>query len=225
MKECIISLKVISADPCRQHGERVRGGLTKNNALLEALRQLVFLELQKVTLGSGGRCPQAPPRPTFKARLFECGAVLEPRQLEDCYSFLIGAVLEPRRLEGCYSLRLASESDVRHCRGPLPPGPVRPSGAWCLSVAQAPFWSLGGWKIALGAVLEPRWLEDCYNVFVGPVHPSGLRCLSVVQAPFWSLGGWKTAIILLKASEGAVLEPRWLEDCYSVFVGLVRPSH
>jgi len=45
----------ISADPCRQQGERVRGGLTSN----KEVRQLVFLWVQKVAFGSGDRGPQA----------------------------------------------------------------------------------------------------------------------------------------------------------------------
>ena len=81
------------------------------------VRQLVFLQVQKATLGSGGRGPQA--RLAFRALLFGCGA---GAVLGQTASFLVG-----------------SESDVRHW-GPWPAGPVRPSGPCCLAVAQAPFW-------------------------------------------------------------------------------------
>ena len=37
------------------------------------------------------------------------------------------------------------KSNVRHW-GPLPAGPVRPSGPCCFAVARAPFVSLRGWK-------------------------------------------------------------------------------
>ena len=46
------------------------------------------------------------------------------------------------------SFLVGSESNVRHW-GPLPAGPVRPSGPCCFAVARAPFVSLvGGWKTA-----------------------------------------------------------------------------
>ena len=75
------------------------------------------------------------------------------------------------------SFLVGSESNVRHW-GPLPAGPVRPSGPCCFAVARAPFVSLvGGWKAVArrpgpslrallfrcgeGAVCEPCWrLED-----------------------------------------------------------------
>ena len=76
------------------------------------------------------------------------------------------------------SFLVGSESNVRHW-GPLPAGPVRPSGPCCFAVARAPFVSFlgGGWKTATarlgpsltallvrcgeGAVCEPCWrLED-----------------------------------------------------------------
>ena len=46
-----------------------------------------------------------------------------------------------------YSFLMGSEGDVRHW-GPLPAGPLRPSGPCCLAVAEAPFLTLGGWKTA-----------------------------------------------------------------------------
>ena len=47
------------------------------------LRELVFLSVQKATLGTGGRGPQA--RSVLRALLFRCGegAVCEPSRLED----------------------------------------------------------------------------------------------------------------------------------------------
>ena len=111
------------------------------------------------------------------------------------------------------SFLVGSESYVRHW-GPLPAGPVRPSGPCCFAVARAPFVSLvGDWKTA--------------------------SCFAVARAPFVSLvGGWKTAsflvgsesnvrhwgpfarrpgpslrALLFRCGEGAVCEPCWrLED-------------
>ena len=74
--------------------------------------------IQKATLGSGGRGPQAR-RPSLRALLFGCGA---GAVLGQTASFLVG-----------------SESNVRQW-GLWPAGPVRPSGPCCLAVAQAPFW-------------------------------------------------------------------------------------
>ena len=82
------------------------------------VRQLVFLWVQKVTLGTGGRGPQARSVPQGPA----VWLWRRRRFGSDSYSFLVG-----------------SESDVRHW-GPWPAGPVRPSGPCCLAVAQAPFW-------------------------------------------------------------------------------------
>ena len=68
------------------------------------------------------------------------------------------------------SFLVGSESNVRHW-GPLPAGPVRPSGPCCFAVARAPFVSfLGGWKTAsflerlrkstsLRALLVRMWLQ------------------------------------------------------------------
>ena len=70
------------------------------------------------------------------------------------------------------SFLVGSESNVRHW-GPLPAGPVRPSGPCCFAVARAPFVSrVGDWKTA--------------------------SCFAVARAPFVSLvGGWKTASFLV----------------------------
>ena len=81
------------------------------------LRQLVFLQVQKVTLGTGGRGPQARSVPQGPA----VWLWRRRRFGSDSYSFLVG-----------------SESDVRHW-GPWPAGPVRPSGPCCFGVAEAPF--------------------------------------------------------------------------------------
>ena len=81
------------------------------------VRQLIFLSVQKATLGSGGRGPQARSVPQGPAVSCGAGAVLGQTA-----NFLVG-----------------SESNVRQW-GLWPAGPVRPSGPCCLAVAQAPFW-------------------------------------------------------------------------------------
>ena len=92
----------------------VFGGLT-------ARRQLVFLQVQNATLGSGGRCPQArfvlqgPAVWLWRRRRFWRSDGSKTA------SFLAG-----------------SEGDVRQWR-PLPAGPVRSSGPCCLAVAKPPF--------------------------------------------------------------------------------------
>ena len=88
---------------------------------LMARRQLVFLQVQKATLGSGGRCPQArsvlqgPAVWLWRRRRFWRSDGSKTA------SFLAG-----------------SESNVRQW-WPLPAGAVRPSGPCCLAVAKAPF--------------------------------------------------------------------------------------
>ena len=78
-----------------------------------------------MTLGTGGRGPQARSVPQGPAVWCGGGAVCEAFggwKTAQTACFLVG-----------------SESDVRHW-GPWPAGPVRPSGPCCLAVAQAPFW-------------------------------------------------------------------------------------
>ena len=82
------------------------------------------------------------------------------------------------------SFLMGSEGDVRHW-GPLPAGPLRPSGPCCLAVAEAPFLTLGGWKTAsfLGG-LGSKWGP----LLAGPLHVSGRCCLvflSVQAAAVW----------------------------------------
>ena len=96
------------------------------------LRELVFLSVQKATLGTGGRGPQAwsvlqgPAVSVWRRR--RLWAFAAGRQTAQRASFLVG-----------------SESNVRHW-GPWPAGPVRPSGPCCFGVVKAPFVSLRGWK-------------------------------------------------------------------------------
>ena len=78
---------------------------------------IVFLQVQKVTLGTGGRGPQARSVPQGPA----VWLWHRRRFGSDSYNFLVG-----------------SESDVRHW-GPWPAGPVRPSGPCCFGVAEALF--------------------------------------------------------------------------------------
>ena len=102
-------------------------------ALLAAGRQLVFLSVQKVRLGTGGRGPPfRPSGPCWPC----CFAVARAP--------FVGLVGGWKRA----SFLVGSESDVRHW-GPWPAGPVRPSGPCCFAVARAPFVGLvGGWKTA-----------------------------------------------------------------------------
>ena len=96
------------------------------------LRELVFLSVQKATLGTGGRGPQARSVPQGPAV-----SVWRRRRL---WAFAAGRQTAQRA-----SFLLGSESNVRNW-GPWPAGPVRPSGPCCFGVAKAPFVSLRGWK-------------------------------------------------------------------------------
>ena len=69
-------------------------------------------------------------------------------------------------------LIMGSEGEVRHW-GPLPAGPLRPSGPCCLGVAEAPFLTLGGWKTASRPLL--------FGFLVGSGRCC-LVCLSVQKA-------------------------------------------
>ena len=112
------------------------------------------------------------------------------------------------------SFLVGSESNVRHW-GPLPAGPVRPSGPCCFAVARAPFVSLvgdwktascfavarapfvslvGGWKTASFLVGSESNVRHWGPLPAGPVRPSGPCCFAVARALFVSLvGDWKTA--------------------------------
>ena len=153
------------------------------------LRELVFLSVQKATLGTGGRGPQArsvlqgPAVSVWRRR--RLWALAAGRQTAQRASFLVGL-----------------ESNVRHW-GPWPAGPVRPSGPCCFGVAKAPFVSLRGrlWAFAAGRQIAQRanfLVGSESNVRhwgpwpAGPVRPSGPCCFGVAKAPFVSLRGWKT---------------------------------
>ena len=92
------------------------------------LRELVFLSVQKATLGTGGRGPVRPSGPCCFGVTKAPFVSLRGRQTAQRASFLVG-----------------SESNVRNW-GPWPAGPVRPSGPCCFGVAKAPFVSLRGWN-------------------------------------------------------------------------------
>ena len=96
------------------------------------------------------------------------------------------------------SFLVGSESNVRHW-GPLPAGPVRPSGPCCFAVARALFVSLvGGWKTASFLVGSESNVRHWGPLPAGLVRPSGPCCFAVARAPFVSLvGGWKTASFLV----------------------------
>ena len=131
------------------------------------LKELVFfLSVQKATLGTGGRGPQArsvlqgPAVSVWRRRrLWAFAAVCEPSRLEDrqlrelvflsVQKATLGtggrAFAAGRQTAQRASFLVGSESNVRHW-GPWPAGPVRPSGPCCFGVAKAPFVSLRGWK-------------------------------------------------------------------------------
>ena len=134
------------------------------------LRELVFLSVQKATLGTGGRGPQArsvlqgPAVSVWrrrrlwafaagrqklrelvflsvqKATLGTGGRGPQARSARRLWAFAAGRQTAQRA-----SFLVGSESNVRHW-GPWPAGPVRPSGPCCFGVAKAPFVSLRGWK-------------------------------------------------------------------------------
>ena len=116
------------------------------------------------------------------------------------------------------SFLVGSESNVRHW-GPLPAGPVRPSGPCCFAVARAPFVSfLGGWKTASFLVGSESNVRHWGPLPAGPVRASEPCCFAVARAPFVSFlgGGWKKATerlgpslraLLVRCGEGAVCEP------------------
>ena len=147
------------------------------------LRELVFLSVQKATLGTGGRGPQA--------RSVLQGPAVSVWRRRRLWAFAAGRQTAQRA-----SFLVGSESNVRNW-GPWPAGPVRPSGPCCFGVAKAPFVSLRGWKTDS---------SESYSFLVGsesnvrnwgpwpagPVRPSGPCCFGVAKAPFVSLRGWKT---------------------------------
>ena len=96
------------------------------------LRELVFLSVQKATLGTGGRGPQA--------RSVLQGPAVSVWRRRRLWAFAAGRQTAQRA-----SFLVGSESNVRNW-GPWPAGPVRPSGPCCFGVAKAPFVSLRGWK-------------------------------------------------------------------------------
>ena len=96
------------------------------------LKELVFLSVQKATLGTGGRGPQA--------RSVLQGPAVSVWRRRRLWAFAAGRQTAQRA-----SFLVGSESNVRNW-GPWPAGPVRPSGPCCFGVAKAPFVSLRGWK-------------------------------------------------------------------------------
>ena len=78
---------------------------------------------------------------------------------------------------------VGSESNVRQ-QGPLPAGPVRPSGPCCLGVAEAPLLSLESWKTATFLVGSESNVRQLGPLPAGLVRPSGPCCLGVAEAPF-----------------------------------------
>ena len=96
------------------------------------LRELVFLSVQKATLGTGGRGPQA--------RSVLQGPAVSVWRRRRLWAFAAGRQTAQRA-----SFFVGSESNVRQWE-PWPAGPVRPSGPCCFGVAKAPFVSLCGWK-------------------------------------------------------------------------------
>ena len=81
------------------------------------LRELVFLSVQKATLGTGGRGPQA--------RSVLQGPAVSVWRRRRLWAFAAGRQTAQRA-----SFLVGSESNVRNW-GPWPAGPVRPSGPCC----------------------------------------------------------------------------------------------
>ena len=96
------------------------------------LRELVFLSVQKATLGTGGRGPQA-------------RSVLQGPAVSVWWRRRLWAFAAGRQTAQRASFLVGSESNVMHW-GPWPAGPVRPSRPCCFGLAKAPFVSLCGWK-------------------------------------------------------------------------------
>ena len=122
-------------EPGRQTAQRARFLVgSESSVRLEdrQLRELVFLSVQKATLGTGGRGPQA--------RSVLQGPAVSVWRRRRLWAFAAGRQTAQRA-----SFLVGSESNVRHW-GPWPAGPVRPSGPCCFGVAKAPFVSLCGWK-------------------------------------------------------------------------------
>ena len=146
------------------------------------LRELVFWSVQKATLGTGGRGPQA--GPSLRALLFRCGE---------------GAVCEPSRLEDRQLRELVFLSVQKATLGTGGRGPQ------ARSVLQGPAVSVWRrrrlWAFAAGRQTAQRasfLVGSESNVRnwgpwpAGPVRPSGPCCFGVAKAPFVSLRGWKT---------------------------------
>ena len=116
------------------------------------------------------------------------------------------------------SFLVGSESNVRHW-GPLPAGPVRPSGPCCFTVARAPFVSfLDGWKTASFLVGSESNVRHWGPLPAGPVRASEPCCFAVARAPFVSFlgGGWKKATERL----GPSLRRCWFAVARAPFVSL-----
>ena len=120
------------------------------------LKELVFLSVQKATLGTGGRGPQA--------RSVLQGPAVSVWRRRRLWAFAAGRQTAQRA-----SFLVGSESNVRHW-GPWPAGPVRPSGPCCFGVAKAPFVSLRGWKIENSELvfLSVQEAGGAWSVLQGP---------------------------------------------------------
>ena len=168
------------------------------------LRELVFLSVQKATLGTGGRGPQARSvlqGPSVSGVAKAPFVSLRGWKTAQTASFLVSSESNPFVSLGGWktaqraSFLVGSESNVRQW-GPWPAGPVRPSGPCCFGVAKAPFVSLRGWKTAQTAsflVGSESNVRQWGPWPAGPVRPSGPGCFGVAKAAFVSLGGWKRA--------------------------------
>ena len=146
------------------------------------LRELVFMSVQKATLGTGGRGPQA--RSVLRALLFRCGegAVCEPSRLED------------RQLRELVFLSVQKATLGTGGRGPqarsVPQGPA--VSVW----RRRRLWAFAaGRQTAQRASFHVGSESNVRNWGpwpAGPVRPSGPCCFGVAKAPFVSLRGWKT---------------------------------
>ena len=145
------------------------------------LRELVFLLVQKATLGTGGRGPQA--------RSVLQGPAVSVWRRRRLWAFAAGRQTAQRA-----SFLIGSESNVRNW-GPWPAGPVLQGPAVSVWRRRRLWAFAAGRQTAQRASFLVGSESNVRNWGpwpAGPVRPSGPCCFGVAKAPFVSLRGWKT---------------------------------